>query len=115
MVRTLLASFFPTLLLLFFLSLFFLFYFITYWAINIFFIDIQFYAFMTTVTDLNKTKIYRLFAMLDVDRSGLIDFNEFYILVCILLAVRVSWLGIHTMIRRLFNRCIQAQNYISEL
>jgi hypothetical protein len=28
--------------------------------------------------------------MLDVDHSGLIDFDEFYVLICILLAVRVS-------------------------
>lgn len=27
--------------------------------------------------------------MLDVDHSGLIDFDEFYVLICILLAVRV--------------------------
>ena len=55
-------------------------------------LDIQFFAFMHIVTDLNKKAIYRLFDMLDVDRSGLIDFNEFYILICILLAVRVSQL-----------------------
>ena len=45
---------------------------------------------MHITTDLSKTKICKLFAMLDVDQSGLIDFNEFYILICILLAVRVS-------------------------
>jgi len=45
---------------------------------------------MDVATDMRKSTIYRLFAMLDVDRSGLIDFNEFYILICILLAVRVS-------------------------
>lgn len=44
---------------------------------------------MQNVTDLSKTKIYRVFDMLDVDNSGLIDFDEFYVLVCILLAVRV--------------------------
>ena len=54
------------------------------------YLDIQFIAFMQSATDLSKTKIYRVFDMLDVDHSGLIDFDEFYILICILLAVRVS-------------------------
>ena len=54
------------------------------------YLDIQFVAFMQSATDLSKTKIYRVFDMLDVDHSGLIDFDEFYILICILLAVRVS-------------------------
>ena len=54
--------------------------------------DIQFYAFMHHATDLSKDQIYRVFDMLDVDNSGLLDFDEFYLLVCILLAVRVcSW------------------------
>ncbi len=46
---------------------------------------------MQVTTDLSKSKIYRVFDMLDVDRSGMIDFDEFYLLLCILLAVRVSW------------------------
>ena len=45
---------------------------------------------MQSTTDLSKNKIYRVFDMLDVDQSGFIDFDEFYVLVCILLAVRVS-------------------------
>ena len=52
-------------------------------------VDIQFYAFMHSATDLSKDQIYRVFDMLDVDNSGLLDFDEFYLLVCILLAVRV--------------------------
>jgi hypothetical protein len=52
-------------------------------------IDIQFYVFMHSATDLSKDQIYRVFDMLDVDNSGLLDFDEFYLLVCILLAVRV--------------------------
>ncbi len=47
---------------------------------------------MQTSTDLSKSKIYRVFDMLDVDHSGFIDFDEFYVLICILLAVRVSLL-----------------------
>ena len=50
---------------------------------------------MQSTTDLSKKKIYRVFEMLDVDRSGLIDFDEFYILICILLAVRVREIIVH--------------------
>ena len=46
---------------------------------------------MRMVTDLSKDKIYAVFDMLDVDHSGLLDFDEFYLLICILIAVRVSW------------------------
>lgn len=52
--------------------------------------DIQFLVFMHAVTDLSKDKIYAVFDMLDVDHSGLLDFDEFYLLICILIAVRVS-------------------------
>ena len=52
--------------------------------------DIQFYCFMRSVTDLNKGQIYKVFDMLDVDRSGLLDFDEFYLLICILVAIRVG-------------------------
>ena len=52
--------------------------------------DIQFFVFMRAVTDLSKDKIYAVFDMLDVDHSGLLDFDEFYLLICILIAVRVS-------------------------
>ena len=53
--------------------------------------DVQFFVFMRTVTDLSKDKIYAVFDMLDVDQSGLLDFDEFYLLLCILIAVRVSY------------------------
>lgn len=53
-------------------------------------LDIQFLVFMKVVTDLSKDKIYAVFDMLDVDHSGLVDFDEFYLLICILIAVRVS-------------------------
>ena len=52
--------------------------------------DIQFCVFMHSATDLSQDKIYALFDMLDVDHSGLLDFDEFYMLLCILIAVRVS-------------------------
>ena len=52
--------------------------------------DIQFYCFMRSVTDLKKGQIYKVFDMLDVDRSGLLDFDEFYLLICILVAIRVG-------------------------
>ena len=45
---------------------------------------------MRTATDLSKEKIYGVFDMLDVDHSGLLDFDEFYLLICILIAVRVG-------------------------
>ena len=45
---------------------------------------------MRSATDLSKERIYTAFDLLDVDNSGLIDFDEFYLLICILIAVRVS-------------------------
>lgn len=45
---------------------------------------------MRSATDLSREKIYGVFDVLDVDHSGLLDFDEFYLLVCILIAVRVS-------------------------
>ncbi|XP_071946780.1 EF-hand calcium-binding domain-containing protein 9-like [Antedon mediterranea] len=50
--------------------------------------DIQFYTFMHHVTNLNKSRIYKVFDMLDVDGSGQIDFDEFYLLVCILISIQ---------------------------
>lgn len=52
--------------------------------------DLQFLAFMRVSTDLNESEIYKVFDMLDVDGSGTIDFDEFYLLVCILIAVQDS-------------------------
>lgn len=50
--------------------------------------DVQFCAFLKSVTDLTTTQIYKVFDMLDVDGSGSIDFNEFYLLICIVIAVQ---------------------------
>ena len=48
--------------------------------------DIQFLALMKTFTDLPEQKIYRVFDMFDVDDSGTIEFDEFYLLVCMLVS-----------------------------
>ena len=50
--------------------------------------DIQFHVLMKRFTDLDENRIYKVFDMLDTDSSGTIDFNEFYLLVCILIAVK---------------------------
>ncbi|KAM9513429.1 EF-hand calcium-binding domain-containing protein 9-like [Salvelinus alpinus] len=47
--------------------------------------DIQFYHFMHHVTDLKKKEIMMTFDMLDWNASGEIGFEQFYMLVCILL------------------------------
>ncbi|XP_067104293.1 EF-hand calcium-binding domain-containing protein 9-like [Osmerus mordax] len=48
--------------------------------------DIQFCHFMHHVTDLKKKEIMHTFDMLDWDASGEIGFEQFYMLVCILLS-----------------------------
>lgn len=50
--------------------------------------DVQFCVFVKSITDLNENRIYKVFDMLDTDHSGSIDFNEFYLLICILIAVK---------------------------
>ena len=50
--------------------------------------DVQFKGFMQSSTDLTNKQINKVFDMLDTDRSGLLDFDEFYVLICILIAVR---------------------------
>lgn len=50
--------------------------------------DVQFFAFLNSVTDLTESQSYSVFDMLDVDGSGSIDFNEFYLLICIFIAVQ---------------------------
>lgn len=53
------------------------------------FSDVQFYCFMRHVTDLGKKEIMLAFDMLDSDADGEINFEEFYILACILLSSKV--------------------------
>lgn len=55
------------------------------------FIDILFYQFMKRTTDMTQDMIYKIFDMLDFDGSGQIDFNEFYVIICILVAVKVNF------------------------
>ena len=50
--------------------------------------DVQFYVFMKKATDLNRKEIYRVFDMLDVDGSSSIEYNEFYLMVCILVSIQ---------------------------
>ncbi|EPZ34868.1 EF-hand [Rozella allomycis CSF55] len=50
--------------------------------------DVQFLAFMQTSTDLKVSEIYKIFDVFDLDRSGSCEFDEFYLLVCILVAIK---------------------------
>ncbi|KAJ8025936.1 EF-hand calcium-binding domain-containing protein 9 [Holothuria leucospilota] len=50
--------------------------------------DIQFNQFMHSCTDMSTLQIYKVFDMLDVDGSGKIDFDEFYLLACILISLK---------------------------
>eukprot|EP00771_Trimastix_marina_P000094 gnl/Trimastix_PCT/1099.p2 GENE.gnl/Trimastix_PCT/1099~~gnl/Trimastix_PCT/1099.p2 ORF type:complete len:163 (+),score=52.24 gnl/Trimastix_PCT/1099:187-675(+) len=50
--------------------------------------DIQFLAFMKETTDLSEKEIYIVFDMFDVDASGSIEFDEFYLLACMLIAIK---------------------------
>ncbi|XP_020848081.1 EF-hand calcium-binding domain-containing protein 9 [Phascolarctos cinereus] len=48
--------------------------------------DVVFYHFLHHVTDLNRNQIMIVFDMLDWDATGEIGFDEFYMLVCVLLS-----------------------------
>lgn len=50
--------------------------------------DIQFNVFLTSVTNLTDTQSYKIFDLFDMDRSGSVEFEEFFLLVCILVAVK---------------------------
>ena len=49
-----------------------------------------FYHFLHHVTDWNRRQIMSVFDMLDWDATGEIGFDQFYMLVCILLAQQAS-------------------------
>lgn len=51
--------------------------------------DVQFLAFMKNTTNLSESHIYLLFDTFDVDASGAIEFDEFYLLFCMLVAIKV--------------------------
>ena len=40
------------------------------------------------MTNLKEAQCYRLFDMLDLDKSGQMEFDEFYVLMCILIAIK---------------------------
>ncbi|XP_032995832.1 EF-hand calcium-binding domain-containing protein 9 [Lacerta agilis] len=48
--------------------------------------DLQFYHFLHYVTDLSKAQIMLVFDLLDWDGTGEIGFDEFYMLVCIIMS-----------------------------
>ncbi|KAJ1568632.1 EF-hand calcium-binding domain-containing protein 9 [Cladochytrium tenue] len=50
--------------------------------------DIQFAAFMTVATDLKERQILKVFDIFDLDRSGSVEFDEFFVLISILVAVK---------------------------
>eukprot|EP00162_Nutomonas_longa_P003405 comp14131_c0_seq1/m.20117 comp14131_c0_seq1/g.20117 ORF comp14131_c0_seq1/g.20117 comp14131_c0_seq1/m.20117 type:complete len:193 (-) comp14131_c0_seq1:21-599(-) len=50
--------------------------------------DIQFLSFIKTNTDLSEAKSYGLFDIFDIDGSGSVDFDEFYLMVAMLIAVK---------------------------
>ena len=50
--------------------------------------DLQFLAFMRLHTDLSDKEIYNVFDMFDVDGSGSLEFDEFYLLICMLVAIK---------------------------
>ncbi|KAJ6667989.1 hypothetical protein lerEdw1_016310 [Lerista edwardsae] len=52
--------------------------------------DLQFYSFLHYVTDLTKSQIMLVFDLLDWDGTGEIGFDEFYMLVCIIMAHEAS-------------------------
>mmetsp|Transcript_3368 Transcript_3368/g.9705 ORF Transcript_3368/g.9705 Transcript_3368/m.9705 type:complete len:236 (-) Transcript_3368:92-799(-) len=50
--------------------------------------DVAFTAFMQVATDLRESQILKIFDMFDVDGSGSIEFDEFFLLVCIMIAIK---------------------------
>ncbi|ORY49904.1 EF-hand [Rhizoclosmatium globosum] len=50
--------------------------------------DVQFHAFMSIATDLTEKHIYKVFDIFDLDRSGSVEFDEFYLLTSILVAIK---------------------------
>ncbi|KAI9207364.1 uncharacterized protein BJ171DRAFT_494411 [Polychytrium aggregatum] len=49
--------------------------------------DVQFASFLTMVTDLKEAQAMKVFDIFDLDRSGSVEFDEFYLLTCILVAI----------------------------
>jgi hypothetical protein len=51
--------------------------------------DVQFLLFMKNITNLSTYEIEIIFNLLDIDHSGEIEFDEFYLVFCILIACKV--------------------------
>ena len=49
--------------------------------------DVQFATFMSYVSDFPESKITLVYEMLDFDNKGFIEFSEFYLIICILIAL----------------------------
>ncbi|KAL0217111.1 hypothetical protein RCL1_007594 [Eukaryota sp. TZLM3-RCL] len=49
--------------------------------------DVQLYCFLNTSTNLTDDQINTLFDVFDINGDGSIDFDEFYVLVCMLVAI----------------------------
>eukprot|EP00834_Sanchytrium_tribonematis_P000452 NODE_8_length_66115_cov_0.981823.p37 type:complete len:201 gc:universal NODE_8_length_66115_cov_0.981823:54236-53634(-) len=52
--------------------------------------DIQFCSFLLECTDLSPDQASHIFDIFDLDKSGMVEFNEFYVLVCIMVATQHS-------------------------
>ena len=52
--------------------------------------DLAFVSFMMNATDLSEKETYIVFDIFDVDGSGNIEFDEFYLIICILIAIKDS-------------------------
>jgi Ca2+-binding EF-hand superfamily protein len=50
--------------------------------------DIQFTVFLTTVTSLSDTQSYKIFDLFDMDGSGSVEYEEFFLLITILVAIK---------------------------
>lgn len=62
---------------------------VKFFSFMLYFTDVQFLEFMKEMTDLPKDKIYTVFDMLDVGRSGETELEEFYLLCGMLVAPKV--------------------------
>ncbi|KAG9396186.1 EF-hand domain pair [Carpediemonas membranifera] len=50
--------------------------------------DAQFMAFMKHSSDLNTKQIYSVFDMFDISNNGFLELDEFYLLICMLIAIK---------------------------
>jgi len=55
------------------------------------FSDYQFQQFLRAITDLDRQQADTLFEILDIDQSGELEFEEFYLVFCIVVACKVIY------------------------